>query len=474
MTDTSVRETHQISGTYNKLKPQTKEMLDGYASDKKDFTTTLNKILIDWVRCKGSLAEFFTEFERRSLSYSFDPVLGNYHSVIRRMYNSAFEFVDKGSDPVVVLEKMTDLRERVADWDLDGVTRYRKPRQTWLTMIDVLANDYQFTWNRGYRRLAIEAGVTAPTARNHVNLGIEIGLIQDRSATQTEAEIRSHKPKEVAELAFNLDWGNGIDEFGLEPVKKRKERNFTTRSMGNKGNRCVVKKLTFLNNTVWQYVLGNHRRSTFQALTDTPLKVSQVADLTKVSQPTTRNHLEYLVNKGLVTKTRVAKGKGFEYSVNLDADVSGIEEEAEYWKIQAEEKIQKERLDFYAYSSVWLEWYEQDNQPLVSGGRSYRLNEQGLSYARGKHKAWEHHQIPEEYRDYTLDGSIHRGLWALPDGEILEVNSIHLPPPINATWFDYLDDEQPVLPAGVDPFATPEAEPNQVQDVYQGLPEIPF
>lgn len=465
MPDLSSRELH---GTYQGLNPVTKELLTSYPGDKKEFTQALNRVLIDWYRCGGTLEEFYQEFEKHPLSYSFHPALGSYKNVIRKAFNSAAEFVDRGADPVAVQEKAIALRDRVATWDLDGVRKYRTPRETWLTMLDVLVEDFQYSWNRGYRRLGIEAGVTAPTARRHVQAGIEIDLIRDQTPALTPGQISRGVPNPVAQLAFNLEWMEG--ELLALPVteEENKGRNVTTRSLGI--HQICCNKIPFVSDTAWSHVLGVSRRTTFESLGTEPIKVPAIAQSIGLSDKTVRDHLGFLEGKGLVTKTKATKGRGYEYTINQDADTKEIEEEAEYWRDQAVQRAEQERLDFNAYSSAWLGWYESSNRPLVpsSGGQPYRLNRDGLLYARGKHKGWEHQQVPEQYRDYTDDGELHRGLWVLPGGEVIEVEDTKLPPPYNGEWFDYLDADRPIDFGDIDPFA-PAVATATVDNSSQGL-----
>jgi len=111
---------------------------------------------------RGTLEEFYEELEKHTLREGYPLKASNYRHYIRKAYNSAAEFVDQGGDPIVLQEKLTELRRRVAAWDLYGDSRYRRPWQTWLAMLDVLIEDCQSDWNREYRRLAVEAGLQSP------------------------------------------------------------------------------------------------------------------------------------------------------------------------------------------------------------------------------------------------------------------------------------------------------------------------
>lgn len=451
----STQTVNRVSGMYLRLRPRTRELLDSSALDKKDFTHRLNIVLIDWTRNGGTLEEFYEEFERHALRESFTPALGNYQNVIRKAYNSAADFTDRPGDPVALREKLIKLRERVAAWDLYGERKYRRPRETWLVMLDILIEDMQSDWNRGYRRLATEAGLGSPqTAQNHVVVAMsdEIDLIRDETPELTPEEIDRGVPRPVSRLAFNLDWMEG--ELLALPVqeeeKKGKLLDNTSRDIPIE---CVVHFLSLFTSEVWTHCLGTNRKPTYEALSEEPARVSEIAAAAGLSAPTVRAHLEFLEGKGVVIREPAPKGRGYVYRINPDPDLETIEREAAYWKAESEARFERERTDFNAYSTVWYLFYERGNYPLVSDGdRPYRLSPEGLEYARGKRKAWEHHQIPEQYREYTEEGDPLRGLWALPDGEVFEVKQG--PPPVSAEWFDYLDEDRPapIIPHGVDPW----------------------
>lgn len=437
--------------TYDRLRARTKELLDSDALDKKDFTHQLNKVLIDWCRVGGSLEEFYEEFENHHLRESFDTALGNYRHVIRKAYNSAADFVDEGGDPDALQEKMIELRKRVAEWDLYGDNRYRRPRQTWLRMLDILIEDCQSDWNRGYRRLAVEAGLSShETARAHVQLAIqEIDLIREESSKPTPEEIERGVPRPASRLAFNLSWGEG--ELLTYPVgeedKRGKELDNTS---SHSPIECIVQKVSLLSPDAWAHCLGSHRRPTYEALTTEPARASEIAVTAGVATPTARDHLNFLADKGVVLREKARKGRGDEYRINPDPDTEQIEREAAYWKTESETRFERERSDFNAYSTTWFQYYKRGNYPLISDGdKPYRLNSEGLKYAQGKKKAWEHHQIPEKYREYTEEGDPIRGLWALPSGEVLKI--VKGPPPVSAVWFDKLDEDKAKTPQVIVP-----------------------
>lgn len=229
------------SGTYRRLRPESKELLNSTPVNRGDFGHRLNRILIDWCRNGGTLEEFYEEFEKHTLRESYPLKAGNYRHYIRKAYNSAAKFVDQGGDPIALQEKLIELRRRVADWDLFGDSRYRSPRQTWLAMLDVLIEDCQSDWNRGYRRLAVQAGLRSPeTARKHVQLAIdELDLIRDETPELTPEEIEKGVPRPASRLAFNLDWMEG--EYLTYPVQdegKQGEKMDNTSSHPPK--ECIV------------------------------------------------------------------------------------------------------------------------------------------------------------------------------------------------------------------------------------------
>lgn len=434
-----------MQNMYNRLSPEAKELLDSSAMDRHDFGQIINKVLINWCRNGGSLEEFYEEFERHPLRASFPPKLGNYRNVVRKAYYSAEEFTERCRDPLALQERLIELRGRVAEWDLDGERRYRRPRETWLVMLDILIQDCQSDWNRGYRRLAVEAGLGSQvTARKHAQAALEIDLLRDQTPELSPEELAKGTPRPVSRLAFNLDWGVE-DLLGL-PIREEdiqgKKLNNTTRYIPIE---CVVQFLSLFSSDAWTHSLGLNRKRTYEGLSEAPAKVSEIAAATEQSAPTVRDHLEYLVDKGVVIKEPARKGRGYEYRINPEPDTEQIEAEAAYWKAESVEKFERQRADFNAYSTVWLRFYEHPagNYPMISDGdKPYRLNRDGLEYAQGKQKAWEHHQIPEQFREYTEEGVPLRGLWVIPEGEVIEVTQG--PPPVHAVWFDLLEEDRPV------------------------------
>ena len=388
----NTRDTGTTAITREALSPQIRELLDFPEGSNSDWASAPVSIALAVMNAGGDEEDY----NRIVLESALGESAKRPAQMLKRL-GTAWEQAENLYDPGYSNNQLAGVLDALAERVSDSSDFNRGQRLTAMALVDIAREVNAYSVDASARRISLLTGFSADTSARHLKAIADSELVS-RVVYNGRGKARSF----VLNLGYyDADIADPGDVNRKQPVQEL----FWTR-----------------------YGAGPTARAVYDALGDTPETITRVAESAGVSHATAKRYLGLLHEQGLAGKDTSARFPRW-YRTGESPDNT----ECEQAQQQRAEKYDNERRFYREEQQRLLEEALLDNEyrepvyrdlaftPEQTKGKlywelMYRLSEKGKEQARAQGWAWQHWEIPEEFREYLPEGLV-RDPWG--DGPVL-------------------------------------------------------